>query len=134
MFYSPRVRWTMTSFDQDRSEARNEEQRASPRFEVPLFVRNTRGEFVEHHGRLGISGFYYESNAIPIVGQTIDVRVVLLGLGLEVEARGRVIEVISGSNHVGIAACFEQIPFETERMIARWLDLLVKAHQTAAAA
>lgn len=124
----------MRRFEQNRAGCAHEEQHASPRFEVPLYVRNVRGEFVEHHGRLGIGGFYYESRYVPAVGQAVDVRVVLLGLGMEVEARGRVIEVIPGANHAGVAVQFEQIPFETERMIARWLDLLVKAHRAPAAA
>lgn len=124
----------MKLVDEDPTESRTEDQRASPRFDVPLFVRDARGDFVEHHGRLGISGFYYESRSAPVAGQILHVRVVLLGLGLEVEARGRVIEVVPGPHHVGVAARFEEIPFDTERMIARWLDLLIKAHQASAAA
>jgi len=105
----------------------------SPMFEVPLFVKNTDGEYVERYGRLDISGFYFETDEIPLVGQQVEVKILLLGLGQEVQTRAKVAKVVPSSGHVGVTACFEEIPFETERMIARWLDMLNHAHQLAVA-
>lgn len=105
----------------------------SPMFEVPLFVKNGDGDFVERYGRLDISGFYFETDEIPLVGQQVDVKILLLGMGQEVQTRARVIAVTPSSGHLGVTARFEEIPFETERMIARWLDMLNQAHQLALA-
>ena len=105
----------------------------SPMFEVPLFVKNSDGEYVERYGRLDISGFYFETEEIPLVGQQVEVRILLLGLGQEVKTRARVVKVTPSSGHVGVTTRFEEIPFETERMIARWLDMLNHAHQLAVA-
>jgi hypothetical protein len=116
------------------SEPVDQDHRESPRFEVPLYVRDASGEYVECHGRLGIAGFYFETSEMPLVGQLVDVRITLIGLGTEVKTRGRIINVVPSSDHVGVAARFEDIPFETERMIARWIDMLVHAHQSPAAA
>ncbi len=105
----------------------------SPMFEVPLFVKNGDGDFIERYGRLDISGFYFETDEIPLVGQQVDVKILLLGLGQEIKTRARVVAVTPSSGHVGVKARFEEIPFETERMIARWLDLLNHAHRLAVA-
>ena len=40
----------------------------SPMFEVPLFVKNRDADYVERHGRLDITGFYFETDEIPSVG------------------------------------------------------------------
>jgi len=105
----------------------------SPMFEVPIFVKKTDGEFVERYGRLDISGFYFETDEIPLVGQQVEVKILLLGLGQEIKTRAKVARVTPSSGHVGVTARFEEIPFETERMIARWLDMLNHAHQLSVA-
>ena len=105
----------------------------SPMFEVPLFVKNRDADYVERHGRLDITGFYFETDEIPLVGQQVDVKILLLGLGKEVKTRARVVRVVPSSGHIGVSARFEEIPFETERMIARWLDMLTHAHRLAVA-
>lgn len=110
-----------------------EDHRDSPRFEVPLFVKNHQGQYVERYGRLGIGGFYFETDEVPLVGQLVEVKLVLLGLGLEVETQGRVINVQPSAGYLRVAVRFEDISFQTERMIARWLDLLTQAHQVAVA-
>jgi hypothetical protein len=107
------------------------DRRNSQRFEVPLFIREPDGKLVQRYGKISISGFYFETNEIPIVGQTIEVLVVLSGLGMEIATRGKVTKIFLRRNHVGVAVSFDEIPFETERMIARWLDLLTNAYQEA---
>ncbi len=105
----------------------------SPMFEVPLFVKNRDDDYVERYGQLDITGFYFETDEIPFVGQQVEVKILLLGLGKEVKTRARVVRVVPSSGHVGVSARFEEIPFETERMIARWLDMLTHAHRLAVA-
>ena len=107
--------------------------REPPRFQCPLSVRSHAGKFVERFGHLGINGVVYQSDEIPMLGQFVDVKIVLLGLGTEVKTRARVVRVEAATNHVQVTARFEDIPFHTERMIARWLDLLVHAHRAASA-
>jgi hypothetical protein len=111
-----------------------DDHRDSPRFEVPLYIRNNQGVYVERYGRLGIGGFYFETDEVPLVGQLIEVKLVLLGLGTEVETQGRVINVEPSASYMRVAVRFEDISFHTERMIARWLDLLAHAHQVTARA
>ena len=121
MFHSPKARQAMIRAMQAKNA---EDLRDSPRFELALRVKDYSGEFVERFGRLGINGCYFETDEILRLGQTIVVRVGLLGLGVEVEAQGQVVSVQSAGNHVGVAPRFSAIPFETERLIARWLDMM----------
>ncbi len=111
-----------------------DDRRDSPRFETPLFVRQAPGNFKERYGRVGINGFYFETDVPPRVGQVLDVKLVLHGLGIEIQTRGRVIGVYHMNDFVQVAARFENISFEAERMLARWLDLLVYAQHTPVAA
>ena len=111
-----------------------EERRDSPRFETPLFVKQSSGDYQECYGRVGIGGFYFETDVPPRVGQLLDVKLVLHGLGIEIQTRGRVVGVYHMNDFVQVAARFEDITFEAERMLARWLDMLVNAQQATAAA
>ncbi len=106
----------------------------SPTIAVPLAIRQRNGKYVEKHGTLGVNGFSYESKELLLIGQVIDAKVVLLGLGVEIQVQAEVVSVHSAADYICISARFEDIAFETERLIARWLDLLVSAHQTPAAA
>jgi len=130
MFYNSRVRKAMKLVTKKSLE---EDHRDSPRFEVPLFIKNHLGEYVERYGRLGIGGFYFETDEVPLVGQTVEVKLVLLGLGMEVETKGRVMNVQPSAGYLRVAVRFEEISFQTERMIARWLDMLSRANQVAVA-
>lgn len=128
MFHSTKARLAMR-----RSKRTiQEERRDSPRFEVPLEIHSARDGFREHYGRLGINGFYFETTEIPMIGQLIRVKVALVGLGVEVETYGTVTSVVPANGHVGVVARFEEIEFDTERFIARWLDLMNMACDRAA--
>ncbi|MBN2493135.1 MAG: PilZ domain-containing protein [Deltaproteobacteria bacterium] len=122
------MRWAKRS-----RQALIEDMRESPRFDVAIAVRDQQGDFVERYGKLGINGFYFETTDIPMIGQNVRIRVALLGLGVEIETSGTVISVLPADGHVGVAARFEEIPFETERIIARWLDMMTEAHSRAVA-
>jgi len=130
MFMNIRVRSAM----KNRIKKSLNDRRDSPRFETPLFIRKASGEFQERYGRVGIGGFYFETDVPPRVGQLLDVKLILHGLGIELQTRGRVIGVYHMNDFTQVAARFEEITFEAERMLARWLDLLVHAQSTPAAA
>ena len=116
-----------------RVKSAEDDRRDSPRFDVPLFVRTGSDGFRERFGRLSITGVYFETDEILMLGQVVEVRVALLGLGVEVSARGQVVSLAPAGSQVGVAARFDDIPFETERMIARWLDLMTQASSRAVA-
>lgn len=120
MFHSVKARLAMRRAKRPPQDDR----RDSPRFEVPLAIRSSVGTYREHYGRLGINGFYFETTEIPRIGQTIRIKVALVGLGVEVETSGTVTSVMPARGHVGVVARFEEIEFDTERFIARWLDLM----------
>ena len=109
-----------------------EDLRDSPRFDVALRVMNHSGDFVERYGRLGINGCYFESPEIHRLGQSVTIRIGLVGLGVEVETRAKVVSVGPVGGQVGVALRFSEVPFETERLIARWLDMMVEAHRQVA--
>lgn len=109
-----------------------DERRESPRFAVPLSIRGNQGAYEQHYGKLGIGGFYFETTDIPMIGQQVKVKVALVGLGVEVETTGMVTSIEPARGHVGVVARFEDIEFETERFIARWLDLMNMAYNQAA--
>jgi hypothetical protein len=100
------------------------DRRASPRFEVNMLVQDPTGNYEKCDGFLGIAGCYCMMREPPAVGRLIEVQLELLGADREVAARGRVVDTISRESHIGVIVRFENLPFETERMIARWLDQL----------
>ncbi len=128
MYHSQRARLAMRRAKQPIAEDR----RDSPRFEVQLAIRSGGGDYSERYGRLGINGFYFETTEIPMIGQRVYVKVALIGLGVEVETSGTVAQVMPARGHVGVVARFDDIGFETERTIARWLDLMNLASLQAA--
>lgn len=131
MFYSARVRLAMKKY---LSEHRHEDRSPFPQFEVPLFVRDNGGGYTARFGRLGIQGVYFETPQIHRLGEFIEVKIALVGLGIEVRTTCKVISMLHTGEYARVAAKFCDIPFETERMIARWLDMLNLAHRKFAAA
>jgi hypothetical protein len=106
-----------------------EEHRESPAFDVSIHVRSADGRFVEHYGRLSIHGFYFETSEKRIPGQLVEAKFVLIGFGIEVDLQGRIIGVSPMGKQTGVFASFSEIPFDTERFIARWLDMMSAAVQ-----
>ncbi|GEM_PF-1798945 len=129
MFHTTRARQAMRRA-QEKAALEGEPQR----FPIPVAIRGRDGAFVEHYAQLGIQGFYFETTDWPLVGQVLRVRLPLVGLGVEVETLATVQRLLPARGHVGVLAAFsDDIPFETERLIARWLDMMQRAHQVAAA-
>ena len=104
------------------------------KFEVPLFVRDDAGKYVKHYGRVGTAGFCYASNANTQVGDTIHVKIVLFGMGIVVETRGKVVSVTPHGKHREVAARFEKVSVEMSQKIARWLGLFSNAQRKVAVA
>ena len=127
MFHSLRARLAMRRW----KNSSVGDRRDSPRYAIPLSILDDQGKYQDHYGKLGINGFYFETTDIPMIGENVRIRVGLLGLGIEVETFGKVVSVNSASGHVGVIARFDDIEFETERSIARWLDLMKSADNQA---
>jgi len=102
--------------------------------QVPVFIRDKSGRFVKHYGRVGLAGFVFESRNLAPVGQRIDVRIVLLGLGVVVETSGKVVSVTPAGDHVDVAARFVAVSQEIEQTIARWLGLFANTSRVMAVA
>jgi hypothetical protein len=89
-----------------------------------MLVQDPGGSYEKCDGFLGIAGCYCLMRQPPSVGRTLELQLMLLGADREVAARGRVVECISADRMTGVIVRFEELPFETERIIARWLDQL----------
>ena len=101
-----------------------EDRRTSPRFEASMLVQDPSGSYEKCDGFLGIAGCCCLMRIPPMVGQQLELQLVLLGADREVAARGRVVDTIAKDSLTGVIVRFEDMPFETERVIARWLDQL----------
>jgi hypothetical protein len=104
------------------------DRRESPRFNVPLYICRAGGNPGSQYGDVSLSGVYFETEDVPEPGECIEVRLALIGLRREIDLSARVVEVIRAGSHAGVLALFEAVPFDTERSLARWLDLMVSAH------
>jgi hypothetical protein len=94
-------------------------------FEVPIFVKNKKGEFVERYGRVGFAGCCFESDEALSLSDYVDIKVFLHGLDVEVEARGKVVSIYRVGTYSSIGVLFENVSNETERHISNWLDYLL---------
>jgi hypothetical protein len=101
-------------------------------YEVPLFVRDNAEYFVERFGKLDISGFSYECEKAPRAGQLVQARLLLVGLGREIQIYGRVVGIVLKNGYAQVDVDFVNISFEEERMIARWIDMISRAHRNLA--
>jgi hypothetical protein len=94
------------------------ERRTSPRFGALMYVNGEKCL-----GTLGLGGCFFKSSDSIVLGQEVELRLVLDVLGQEFNVRGTVIQLTAVRRFVGVAVRFDDLPFETERMIARWLDI-----------
>lgn len=98
--------------------------------QVPVFVRDNSGRYVKYYGRVGLAGFTFESRSMTAVGQLVDVRIVLIGLGVIVETSGKVASVTPAGNHVDVAVRFVAVSQEIEQTITRWIGLFSNTSRT----
>jgi hypothetical protein len=101
-----------------------EDRRLSPRFEVNMMVSDPAGYYESCEGMLGIAGCYCKMSVTPEVGEELELQLALLGSGQEVAARGKVVSTTEEKSFIGVIVRFVELPFQTERIIARWLDRL----------
>ncbi len=98
------------------------DRRESPRYETQFHIMHPDGWSEIQPGNLGIGGCYFITDKSVRMGDE-------LIINLDPETRRdylsvdcRVIRLTSAEGKTGVAAKFEQLPFKTERAIARWLD------------
>lgn len=102
-------------------------ERESPRCEALLHVRNADGKYVRHMGNLGIGGCFFQTSDFMVLGQEVDLVLALQELDLKVKVKGKIIRTTPARRFIGVAVKFDELSFDTERMIARWLDLRTSA-------
>lgn len=103
-------------------QGRMEDRRSSPRYDTHMFVQEPEG-YVKRFGNLSLGGCFFKTRSFVSLGQEILVRFELDKVDTEFEARGKVIRVNPSEYYLGVAAKFDELPTETERMLARWLDI-----------
>lgn len=95
--------------------AEQEDRRTSPRHRVKMIIQPGQEQ---EEGLIGLAGCGYRTAAPPSLGTAVNIRVALEVLGQELDLHGRV--VFNQGELVGVA--FEELDFDTERLIARYLD------------
>ena len=87
-----------------------------------IFVKGPKGRFARHLAILGLEGCLFKSGDPIDLGQPVELQVYLDELEQVLEIRGTVVRLISSRHFTGVAVRFRNLPFESERMIARWMD------------
>ena len=99
-----------------------EDRRDSERIPIRLLVRDAAlgGSFEERPGNLGLGGVYY-TEGHPPVGNRVELRFLLPGTRLEVQAGGEILRVSREGGIFGTHVRFAEMPLEAELAIARFL-------------
>lgn len=107
----------------ERNNASNEDRRESPRVPLRLEVRRAGGpgSFEPYEGDVSLGGFAWYGGAVG-AGSSVEVRFTLPGLGVDVEARGEVLQVTHGAQGPHAHARFVELADDAELAIARYLD------------
>ena len=104
------------------------------RFDLPLFVRGPGGRFEKHFGSLSLEGCRYRTCRAPRVGEAVEIRLVLIGTGLQARVRGRVLRVDAGNSSWIVTVRFDDLTDTTRQTIAHWLQLLARVYRKTLAA
>lgn len=107
-----------------RLQPRMGDRRDSPRIPLALLVRypEVGGSFEERGGDVGLGGVYFEERFEP-QGAGVELRFRLPTLEEEVRCLGEILRVSDeGEGVFGVHARFEELPSETERALARFID------------
>jgi len=109
-------------------------ERESARYNITLFARHKgMGTFIERRGNVGIGGFCFEGECEYEPGTRVDLLFRLPGTTTWIHAGGTVLGHTRAYNWLGIRGCFDDISFENQRMLARWLDRMSLEIQAVAA-
>lgn len=113
-----------TAMAERRDTASNEDRRESPRVPMRLEVRRAGGPgaFESCEGDVSLGGFAWYGGAAVGAGASVEVRFTLPGLGVDVEARGEVLQVTHGAQGPHAHARFVELADDAELAIARYLD------------
>jgi hypothetical protein len=99
------------------------ERRDSPRVPFEFMVREKAlgGSFEQRAGNLAIGGIYFTGNHPPS-GAEVEVRFVVPGSDLEIEAAGEVVRVRRTGDLFGSHIRFTEISVDGELAVARYLQ------------
>lgn len=128
MFLTGKVRVAMQRARQAASETGGE------RFDLPLFVRVAGDRFEKHFGSLSLEGCRYRTCRPPRAGEPVEIRLVLIGTGLQARVHGRVSRVDAGASSWIVTVRFEDLNETTRQTIAHWLQLLARVYRKTLAA
>lgn len=107
---------------------------AEDRFDLPLFVRGPGGGFTRHYGSLSLEGCRYRACRPPRSGEPVEMRLVLIGTGLQARVTGRVVGVEAEAASWIVTVRFEDLTETTRQSIAHWLQLLSRVYRKTLAA
>jgi hypothetical protein len=100
-----------------------DDRRESLRVPIQLLVRDPAlgGSFEERRGNLALGGVYF-SEGHPPHGNQVEIRFVIPGTRIEVQATGEILRLSRDSEGFGAHVKFRDLPLETELAIARFLQ------------
>jgi hypothetical protein len=99
-----------------------EEGFCSDGFNALMFVRQSEKQYDRQLAVLGLEGCLFKTSDPMELGQQLELNLFLDGLEMVLEVRGTVVRLISSRHFTGVGVRFRDLPFESERMIARWMD------------
>jgi hypothetical protein len=91
-------------------------------FSAVIYQRTPEQVRARHLALLDLEGCLFQTSDPLMLGQELDLEVYLDGLALLLKIRGTVVRLISSRHFTGVGVRFRNLPFESERMIARWMD------------
>jgi hypothetical protein len=100
-----------------------QERRESPRFELPIQVLNLKNQEEKVHGNLSIGGCDFLSTKDFFLGQNLNLGLQLLGMNSSLLISGEVFRISSGRKNKRVVVLLTDLDFDSQRSIARWLDL-----------
>jgi hypothetical protein len=100
-----------------------DDRRDSQRVPFKFLVREPAlgGSFEEKEGNLAIGGVYF-AGGHPPVGARVEVRFIVPGHDVEIEARGEVVRVSRDGEKFGAHIRFTEIPVQSELALARFFQ------------
>jgi uncharacterized protein (TIGR02266 family) len=107
----------------DRGRTVEADRRDSLRVPLRIMVRDAAlgGSFEERPGNLSLGGVYFTEGHPPF-GTKVEVRFLLPGERIEIRAEGEILRVSREGVAFGAHVRFQDLPLESERAIARFLD------------
>lgn len=99
-----------------------EEGFCSDGFSALVFVKKSEKYYARQLAILGLEGCLIPSSDLTELGQQLELHLFLDDIEQVLEVRGTVVRIVSSRHFTGVGVRFRDLPFESERMIARWMD------------